>query len=183
MKPKLLLNLVLAVIWGAVNGSLAPSTLIVGFIFGYLIILLFEPLLGGGERYGFRFFYWIRFFFWFIKELVSSSIRVAVDVLSPSMKRIIPGVIAIPLDLNTEAEITLMANLISLTPGTLSIDVSPDLKTLYIHDMYIANGDVEAEVTSIKASVERRVQIAMGSKERREREGGHEELRAHHEAP
>lgn len=164
MKPKLLLNIVLALVWGAVNGSLAPSTLIVGFIFGYLVILLFEPLLGGTERYGFRFFYWIRLFLWFVKELVSSSIRVAIDVLSPSYKNITPGVIGIPLDLDTETEITLMANLISLTPGTLSIDVSPDHKTLYIHDMYIRNRDVAAEVRSIKEDVERRVQTAMGSR-------------------
>lgn len=47
-----------------------------------------------------------------------------------------PGVIALPLSARTEMEITLVANLISLTPGTLSLDVSDDRKVLYIHAMF-----------------------------------------------
>jgi multicomponent Na+:H+ antiporter subunit E len=48
-----------------------------------------------------------------------------------------PGVIALPLSARTEMEITLVANLISLTPGTLSLDVSDDRKVLYIHAMFL----------------------------------------------
>src|SRR5699024_7238650 len=48
-----------------------------------------------------------------------------------------PGVIALPLEARTELEITLVANLISLTPGTLSLDVSDDRKVLYIHAMFL----------------------------------------------
>ncbi len=48
-----------------------------------------------------------------------------------------PGVIAMPLEARTELEITMVANLISLTPGTLSLDVSDDRKVLYIHAMFL----------------------------------------------
>jgi multicomponent Na+:H+ antiporter subunit E len=68
-----------------------------------------------------------------------------------------PGVVAIPLDVQTDAEITLLANLITLTPGTLSLDVSTDRRVLYIHVMYIDNDDVEAVRRKIKEGFERRV--------------------------
>lgn len=70
----------------------------------------------------------------FIGELISSAVQVSLLVLSPNLKRRLrPGIIAYPLTVLSDAEITLLANLITLTPGTLSIDVSDDRKFLYIH--------------------------------------------------
>jgi multicomponent Na+:H+ antiporter subunit E len=79
---------------------------------------------------------------------------VAFDVVTPRnyMK---PGIIGIPLDAETDLEITLLANFITLTPGTLSLDVSTDKKTLYIHAMYVE--DKEAFIRSIKDGFERRL--------------------------
>ncbi len=68
-----------------------------------------------------------------------------------------PGVIAIPLDARTDAEITLLANLITLTPGSVSLDLSEDRRVLYVHAMYIDGGDVEAYRRSVKDGLERRV--------------------------
>ena len=68
-----------------------------------------------------------------------------------------PGVVAIPLDARTDAEITLLANLITLTPGSVSLDLSEDRRVLYVHAMYIDGGDVEAYVRSVKEGLERRV--------------------------
>ena len=69
----------------------------------------------------------------------------------------LPGVIAVPLDAKTDAEITLLANLITLTPGSVSLDLSPDRSVLYVHVMYIDNGDVEEARRRIKDDLERRV--------------------------
>jgi multicomponent Na+:H+ antiporter subunit E len=68
-----------------------------------------------------------------------------------------PGVIAMPLDAQTDGEITIVANLISLTPGTLSLDVSSDKKVLYIHVMYL--DDRDAVIRSIKALEARALQV------------------------
>ncbi len=68
-----------------------------------------------------------------------------------------PGVVAIPLDVRTDAEITLLANLITLTPGSVSLDLSEDRRVLYVHAMYIDGADVEAYRRSIKEGLERRV--------------------------
>ena len=68
-----------------------------------------------------------------------------------------PGVVAIPLDARTDAEIALLANLITLTPGSVSLDLSEDRRVLYVHAMYIDGGDVEAYRRSVKQGLERRV--------------------------
>jgi multicomponent Na+:H+ antiporter subunit E len=97
----------------------------------------------------------VSFLLFFIWELILANLRVAYDVLTPRL-HMRPGVIDIPLDVKTGAEITLLANLLSLTPGTLSLDVSEDRKTLYIHAMYI-DTDAEAIRRRIKRGFERRV--------------------------
>jgi len=68
----------------------------------------------------------------FFYELLLSGLRVARLVLSPRMQ-LKPGIFAYPLKVDRNFEITLLANLITLTPGTLSVDVSDDRRTLYVH--------------------------------------------------
>ena len=92
--------------------------------------------------------------FFFLGELVLSSVRVAWDVLSPN-PRFRPGIVGVPLDAKTDEEITLLACLVTLTPGTLSLDVSEDRKTLYIHAMRVEDPDTFRK--EIKDGFERRV--------------------------
>jgi multicomponent Na+:H+ antiporter subunit E len=81
-------------------------------------------------------------------------LRVLWDVITPKhISR--PGIIGIPLDARTDAEIMLVANLISLTPGTLSLDLSEDRRVLYIHVMFL--DDIEETRQQIKQGLERRV--------------------------
>lgn len=68
-----------------------------------------------------------------------------------------PGVVAIPVDARTDVEITMLANLITLTPGSVSLDLSEDRRLLYVHAMYIDGGDIEAYRRSVKEGLERRV--------------------------
>ena len=100
----------------------------------------------------------IGFVFFFLKELLVSSVRVALDVLKPSFT-FTPGVIAFPLSAKSDLEITLLANVISLTPGTLRLDVSEDRQTLYVHAMYAENP--EAVRVEIREGLEKRLLEAM----------------------
>jgi multicomponent Na+:H+ antiporter subunit E len=68
-----------------------------------------------------------------------------------------PSVLALPLDAESDLEITILASLISLTPGTLSIDVTDDRKILYVHAMYTTNGDMDILKKEIKQGFERRI--------------------------
>ncbi len=93
----------------------------------------------------------IRFGLYVLWEIIIANIRVAWHVITPgSLAR--PGVIAIPLDCTTDVEITCFANIISLTPGTLTLDISRDRKTIYIHAMFI--DDIEKLKQSVKYQFE-----------------------------
>ena len=75
----------------------------------------------------------------FIWELILANVRVAIDVLRP-VPRMKPAVVAVPLDDFSDGEVTLLANFITLTPGTLSLDVvnnaAENARTLYVHAMH-----------------------------------------------
>ncbi|SFZ85904.1 multicomponent Na+:H+ antiporter subunit E [Devosia enhydra] len=86
----------------------------------------------------------------FVRELVISAAKVAWLVMQPDlMNRIRPAFVAIPLSPQSDASITMLANLITLTPGTLSVDVSEDRSLLFIHVMTMGNKeDLVAEIAS-----------------------------------
>lgn len=96
------------------------------------------------------------FVFVFIKYLLVANLKVAYDIITPHYY-MRPTVIAIPLKAKSDLEITLLANIITLTPGTLSIDVSKDRKVLYIHALYVKDNDVARIKKSIQYNIERRL--------------------------
>jgi multicomponent Na+:H+ antiporter subunit E len=150
------LNLILAVTWALATGSLSERNLALGFVVGLIVLQLVGTAVGDA-RYGARLFRILALAATFLKELLVSSVRVAASVLAPRLT-MEPAVIAVPLDLKSDAEITLLANLISLTPGTLSIDVAADRSCIYVHAMY--GGDPDQLAEEIKHTFERRIREA-----------------------
>jgi multicomponent Na+:H+ antiporter subunit E len=146
-------NLLLAFIWAMMGGQFTLPHLFVGFVLGYGILLLAQRIIGTGD-YVWRVWRIISFVLFFLWELLLANLRVAHDVATPSL-HMRPGVVAIPLEARTDVEITLLANLLALTPGMLSLDVSDDRRTLYIHAMFI--GDPEQLRRSVKDGFERRL--------------------------
>lgn len=90
----------------------------------------------------------------FIRELVLSGWRVAVLVLSPRIE-IAPGIFSYELKVDRDFEITLLANLITLTPGTLSVDVSEDRRVLFVHALDCS--DVDRARQEIAQGFERKI--------------------------
>jgi multicomponent Na+:H+ antiporter subunit E len=148
-----LLNILLALAWAALTGEFSPANLVIGFALGYGTLFVVRRALGPSD-YFLKVRQAIGFVLFFLWELILANLRVAYDVLTPRhyMK---PRVIAIPLDVRTDAEITALAYFISLTPGTLSLDVSTDKRTLFIHAMYAP--DADALRREIKQGFERRL--------------------------
>jgi multicomponent Na+:H+ antiporter subunit E len=124
-----------------------------GFFLGFIVIFFTQRAVGTGDyaSRGWKVVSFIAFFLW---ELFLANLRVAYDVITPT-QYMRPGIVAIPLTAKTDTEITLLANLISLTPGTLSLDVSDDRSVLYIHAMFVDDPDELRH--EIKAGFERRV--------------------------
>ena len=87
-------------------------------------------------------------------ELVIANIRMARFTLGP-LRDLRPGIVAVPLEEMSDMEITTLANLITLTPGTMTVDVSSDRRCLYVHCMDAS--DPDAIRREIKHGFERRV--------------------------
>jgi multicomponent Na+:H+ antiporter subunit E len=129
-------NLLLALAWVALSGSFTAMNLLAGFVFGYIALMVLQKQVPALNGYSRRIPRVVAFVIFFLKELVKSNFRVAYDVVTPAwyMK---PGVIAFPLNASTDVEIMLLSSVISLTPGTLSLDVSDDRRVLFIHAMFL----------------------------------------------
>ncbi len=152
MNP-LVVNLLLAIAWAALVGQFSVASLTLGFGLGYLALWVARPLFGA-TTYFERVFRVLRLAGFFVYELVVSSLRVVWEVVTPThLSR--PGIVAVPLDVEGEGGILLVSNLISLTPGSLSLDVSADRRTLYVHAMFAE--DPDALRRELKQGMERRV--------------------------
>lgn len=149
----LLINFLLALAWASVTGVFSVRNLLIGFALGFGI-LLFADRSTEQRSYITLVLRVLDFMAFFIWDLIRANIRMAYTVIFPS-RTMRPGIVAIPLDAKTDVEIMLVANLISLTPGTFTIDVSTDRKTLYVHEMYI--DDVELLRHDIKRHYEHRL--------------------------
>ena len=148
-----ILNIVFAAVFTTLLGSGSISVFLLGFALGYIALWLSKPLYRD-TRYFEKLPKTIKLAGYFLKELAVSNLRVLWDVITPRhIHR--PGIIGIPLAAQTDLEIFVVANLISLTPGTLSVDLSEDRKTLYVHIMFLDN--VETARADIKNGLERRV--------------------------
>jgi multicomponent Na+:H+ antiporter subunit E len=146
-------NLLLAITWVSMTGHFSVENLMVGFVIGYIALLLLQRALGPSPYFA-RVGRLVGFGAYYLVELVRANLRVAYDVVTPR-HHMQPGIVAIPLEARTNVEITLLANLITMTPGSLSVDVSDDRSVLYVHSMFMP--DPEGFRTTIKDDFERRV--------------------------
>ncbi len=77
----------------------------------------------------------LNFFFYYIKEVILANFKIAYEILTPR-HHMRPGILVIPIQVHSSLELLLLVNLVTMTPGTLAIDVSPDRSVVYIHAMY-----------------------------------------------
>ena len=154
MKGSLFLtNVLLMLMWVILTGESTFTNFTFGFLLSFIILRIIT-----GNRDEKKYFRLvpriIAFFLFFIYELVLANIQAAYFIIV-SHKNLKPGIIGVPLDAKSDVEITFLTNLVSLTPGTLSIDVSNDRKVLYVYSMNIKDRD--KFVKNIKDGFEKRI--------------------------
>lgn len=148
-----LLSLVLAFVWVAITGSASLLNLIFGFALSTFALWIVRDEMSA-HGYLRRLGRMLSLLVLFFRELAMSAWKVAVVALNPRMD-LKPGILAFPLTVDRDFEITLLANLITLTPGTLSVDVSEDRKFLYVHAL--DSSDIEATKRDIADGFERKI--------------------------
>ena len=152
----LLGSILLALAWAALQGQVTLGNLLVGYGLGYVILTM---LARGGvmpSTLASRTARAAGLAVYFAWELLLANVRVARDVFRPRTS-IAPAVIAIPLDVTSDAEILLLSMLINITPGSVTIDLSDDRRTLYVHVMHMKSADESRR--EIKDGFERRVKL------------------------
>ncbi len=144
-------SLLLFIVWLLLNNTVAPGHLVLA---AFLAIGI--PLLTAGmqdPQPSFRKpLLTIRYTLIVIGDIIVANFEVALLVVGPS-KRLNPAFIAVPLNIQHELPITILASTVSLTPGTVSAEISDDKKWLYVHVLHLTNK--EALITLIKQRYER----------------------------
>ena len=151
MQKRFLLNVMLTLIWIALTGTFTYINFFIGFFISYFILWVLSRN-SEDKRYFTIAFKIVGFFFFFLYEMLKANWQVAYEVMTSNL-HMKPGIVKIELEAKTDLEITLLSNLISLTPGTLVLDVSDDRKVMYVHGMYLE--DKEKFIDSIKTGLER----------------------------
>lgn len=156
MINKFLLNLFLMVVYIALSGEVSFLSALAGFIIGLLIVTMIGQATGRGG-YLRRVWGAFRFGIYFIYILVKANLGVAKEILTPGFS-MTPRIIRYSVAGLSDVETTTLANAITLTPGTLSADISDDGDVLYIHCMYAESKDAAvAELDELKAWLLREV--------------------------
>lgn len=153
MAFQVMLNFILAFVWMFLSSNFTAAGFIVGFILGVIIILIMRRFFTS-RLYLARVWAIIKLSLLFLKELILANIQVLKVVLKPKLN-MQPAFFAYPTVLTQDWEITLLSNLITLTPGTVVVHVSDDAKTLYVHAIDI--GDVDEAVAAIRDSFEKAI--------------------------
>jgi multicomponent K+:H+ antiporter subunit E len=149
--PQPLVSLALLAAWLLASNSVAPGTVLLGTLLAVVLPLFtarFWPEYPQRVRYGAL----LRLSAVVIFDIVIANVRVAILILGPR-RRLHPRFIVVPLALTSPYSITLLASIISLTPGTVSSNLSGDSKTLLVHGLDVR--DAEAAVRWIQRRYER----------------------------
>lgn len=124
MQRLLVLNLFITLMWPILNNDYSLEALLLGFVFGFVLMSLVQ------RRYG---LYTIRatgFVVFVLWAILQSNVQLALKVLASAVgiqTSMRSGIIAVPLTLTNPFDITVLATVITLTPGTLSVDLGEDV--------------------------------------------------------
>lgn len=148
--------------WLVLTLPLSFEEFITGSIVSFLIILITARSIPAVIAGGFSvktFLYAIPFFLVFITELIKSNLDVAFRVLHPALP-INPGIVKVKTSLTSPLGRTILANAITLTPGTLTVETDDD--TFYIHWINISSTDSERATKAIVNKFEKYLGVMFG---------------------
>ena len=152
----------LLLFWVLLNGSLALGTLGVGVLAAGAVTLLFAgglSFLSGWRWTPKSFTATVLYVLYFLKELVKANLQIATVVLSPSLP-IKPAIVRAKTRLTHPVGRLLLANSITLTPGTLSVELKDD--TLYVHWVVAEGTDTETATAKIVSGFEKYLEVMYG---------------------
>ncbi|MGI6685325.1 MAG: Na+/H+ antiporter subunit E [Bacillota bacterium] len=140
MSSQLLLNIFIAFLWMLLNDAWSSLTFLTGYLIGFILIFMMRRFFPT-PFYLKKLWAMVKLILIFIRELILSSIYVLRQVISPRLT-FRPGIFSLETKLESDWEITVLSLLITLTPGSVVMEVSPEGKFLYVHAMNIPDAKV-----------------------------------------
>lgn len=126
----------LVFVWVALWGDFTPGNAVGGVLVATALLVMF-PDAGPSGRFAVRPFAALHFLGHFIYKLVEANAVVAWEVITPNNEGVNEGIVAVPVTGASDAVVTILANAISLTPGTLTLEVRDDPPMLFIHVLHL----------------------------------------------
>jgi multicomponent K+:H+ antiporter subunit E len=157
--PMPLHSLMLLIVWLMLNSTLSLGHILLGSVLGIVIPLLCAPLRVPQPKIK-RPLKAITYVLVVLKDVLVANIEVALLVVGP-LHRIKPGYVAVPLDLVDIFPITVLSSTVTMTPGTVSAELSSDKKWLYVHVLDMPENEQEV-IDLIKQRYESRVKEIFG---------------------
>jgi multicomponent Na+:H+ antiporter subunit E len=146
-------NLLLALVWTAITGSFTLPNFLLGLAAGFVALALVHTV-PGIPAYSRKPLAIASLGLFFIWDVLRANFRVTRDIITA--ESIQPALLVVPTDAKTDLEITLLVTLVTVTPGTTVIDVSPD-GGLLVHFTNVPPGGADAARQDIRDGLERRV--------------------------
>lgn len=142
--------------WMALTAGAGVQEMAAGAVVAFVVALIAGHFLTGFPRRGFlrRAGFSLRYFLRFLGEMTKANIQVAMIVLHP-LRPIRPGIVKIRTGLTRDTALTILANSITLTPGTFTVDIRPEGGELYIHCLSVDGADIEENTRRIGGRFER----------------------------
>lgn len=150
---RLVMTAWLMVVWVALWGDVSAANLMAGFVLGSLLVTVF-PLGTRGIPGGFRPLAAAHFVLYFLWKLVEASAVVSWEVVTPR-NWINEGIVAVPIRGVSDTLTTMVANVISLTPGTLTLEIRQGPTVLYVHVLHLR------DIDAVRRDVQRLELLAM----------------------
>ncbi len=151
-------SLMLFVVWLLLNNSVSAGQIVLATFFAITIPWLVKDMRDEHPKIR-RPFLAIRYIVMVMKDIVVANVGVAFLVIGP-MKKLQPGFVAVPINMTSDLGITVLASTVSLTPGTVSAEISQDKTWLYVHALHL--GDERALIEEIKTRYEAPIKEIFG---------------------
>ncbi|QUX93314.1 Na+/H+ antiporter subunit E [Marinomonas sp. A3A] len=151
-------SLLLFVVWLLLNNSVSAGHMVLAVFFAITIPLLVNSMRDEHPKI-LKPWLAIRYVLMVLKDILTANVQVALLIIGP-IKKLTPGFVAIPINIDSDLGITILASTVSLTPGTVSAEVSKDKAWLYVHSLHL---DDEAElIKSVKQRYEKPIKEIFG---------------------
>ncbi|MDF2838063.1 MAG: monovalent cation/H+ antiporter subunit [Paenibacillus sp.] len=133
MTLQILLNLLIAAIWTMLNDTWNTLTFAIGFVLGAFILFGMRRFFSA-PFYGRKIWFVLKLAWLFVIDLLVSSVVAIGQIIRPRLN-IQPGIFRMETRMKTEWEISLLANLMTLTPGSVILEISSNDGLMYVHAM------------------------------------------------